>query len=617
MKDRYPLLFQAQTPAQLKKIERSSLPKLCKELRSYLLECVSQSSGHLASGLGVVELTVALHYVFDTPNDKLIWDVGHQAYPHKILTGRAEKLTTIRQKNGLHPFPFRSESEYDVLTVGHSSTSISALLGLTSGQKLQQINQKSVCVIGDGAMTAGMAFEALNHAGSLKQNMLVILNDNEMSISQNVGGLNNHFAKMLSGKTYNSLREQSKKILKKLPPIGDLVKKTEDHIKGFLSPTGAIFESFGFHYTGIIDGHNLDELIDTLEVLKTRSGPQFLHISTKKGKGYVPAEIDPISYHGVPKFDHRSENLPSNSSKTYSDVFGEWLCKKAKEDHRLIGITPAMKEGSAMVDFANRYPDRFFDVAIAEQHAVTFGAGLAISGLKPVVAIYSTFLQRAYDQVIHDVAIDNLPVIFAIDRAGIVGADGQTHQGAFDISFLRCIPNMTILTPSCGQEMEQMFDFAYQLNSPCAIRYPRGNAVFNNYSSDIKLGKANLIKQGKQVAILNFGTHLDKAKNIAEKHNFTLVDMRFVKPLDEEIISSLSKNHNLFITIEENATQGGAGSAVSEFLHKNMIFTPLASFGIPDKFIEPSTQNEAYQDIGLDEQSLEQEILTLLSKLAI
>ncbi|MDO4698995.1 MAG: 1-deoxy-D-xylulose-5-phosphate synthase [Pasteurellaceae bacterium] len=612
MQKTYPLLSQIQSPEDLRLLPKEQLKPLCDELRAYLLESVSQSSGHLASGLGVVELTVALHYVYQTPFDQLIWDVGHQAYPHKILTGRRDQMHTIRQKDGLHPFPWREESPYDVLSVGHSSTSISAGLGIAVAAEKENAGRKTVCVIGDGAITAGMAFEAINHAGSLHTDMLVILNDNEMSISENVGALNNHLARLFTGSFYGTLREGGKKLLSGLPPIKEFVKKTEEHVKGFVSPVGTMFETLGFNYIGPIDGHDLDELIATLKNMRKMSGPLFLHIKTKKGKGYTPAEQDPIGFHGVPKFDHTSGQLPqTKSNKTYSNIFGDWLCEMAERDPKIIGITPAMREGSGMVEFSKRFPKQYFDVAIAEQHAVTFGAGLAIAGYKPVVAIYSSFLQRAYDQLIHDVAIQNLPVIFAIDRAGIVGADGQTHQGAFDLSFMRCIPNMTIMTPSDENEMRQMLYTAYTMNSPAAVRYPRGNAqgVELQPMQALEIGKGKVLQQGKKVAILNFGALLNEAKVVAEKHGYTLVDMRFVKPLDEALIAELADSHELLVTLEENAIQGGAGSAVNEFLQKLGRSHPLVMLGIPDEFIPPSTQPEAYANLGLDATGIEQKIL--------
>jgi len=567
----YPLLSLINSPDDLRLLNKEQLPQVCQELREYLLESVSQSSGHLASGLGTVELTVALHYVFKTPFDQLIWDVGHQAYPHKILTGRRDQMSTIRQKGGLHPFPWRGESEFDVLSVGHSSTSISAGLGIAIAAERENAGRQTVCVIGDGAITAGMAFEALNHAGSLHTDMLVILNDNEMSISENVGALNNHLARLLSGSFYSSIREGGKKILSGVPPIKEFVKKTEEHVKGLVSPGGTMFEELGFNYIGPIDGHNVEELINTLQNMSSLKGPQFLHIVTKKGKGYIPAEKDPIGFHGVPKFNHLSGELPkSNATPTYSKIFGDWLCEMAEQDPKLIGITPAMREGSGMVEFSQRFPQQYFDVAIAEQHAVTFAAGLAIGGYKPVVAIYSTFLQRAYDQLIHDVAIQNLPVLFAIDRAGIVGADGQTHQGAFDLSFMRCIPNLIIMAPSDENECRQMLYTGYHCGKPAAVRYPRGNAVGVTLESlhALELGKSKLIREGEKIAILNFGTLLPNALKVAEKLNATVVDMRFIKPLDVTRISEMAKTHELIVTLEENAIQGGAGSAVAEVLNQ-------------------------------------------------
>lgn len=612
MEKKYPLLNEINSPEDLRLLPTDKLQEVVDELRSYLLESVSQTSGHLASGLGVVELTVALHYVYQTPFDQLIWDVGHQAYPHKILTGRREQMHTIRQKDGIHPFPWREESPYDVLSVGHSSTSISAGLGIAVAAEKEDAGRKTVCVIGDGAITAGMAFEALNHAGALHTDMLVILNDNEMSISENVGALNNHLARIFSGSLYTSMRDGSKKILDKVPTIKNFMKKSEEHMKGVIfSPESTLFEELGFNYIGPIDGHNIDELVKTLSNMRELKGPQFLHVRTKKGKGYEPAENDPIGYHGVPKFDPTINKLPkSKAPPTYSNIFGDWLCEMAERDPKIIGITPAMREGSGMVEFSKRFPEQYFDVAIAEQHAVTFGAGLAIAGYKPVVAIYSSFLQRAYDQLIHDVAIQNLPVIFAIDRAGIVGADGQTHQGAFDLSFMRCIPNMTIMAPSDENEMRQMLYTAYTMNSPVAVRYPRGNAqgVPLDPMAALEIGKGKIIRQGKKVAILNFGALLNEAKTVAENHDYTLIDMRFVKPLDEALITALADSHELLVTLEENAIQGGAGSAVSEYLQKIGKIKPLVMLGIPDFFVPQSTQPEAYADLGLDAKGIEAKI---------
>ncbi len=617
MQNTYPLLSKINSPEDLRLLNKEQLQPLADELRAYLLECVSQSSGHLASGLGVVELTVALHYVYQTPFDQLIWDVGHQAYPHKILTGRRDQIKTIRQKDGIHPFPWREESVYDVLSVGHSSTSISAGLGIAVAAEKENAGRKTVCVIGDGAITAGMAFEALNHAGALHTDMLVILNDNEMSISENVGALNNHLAQIFSGSLYTTVRDGSKKILDKVPTIKNFMKKSEEHMKGVIfSPESTLFEELGFNYIGPVDGHNIEELVKTLSNMRELKGPQFLHIRTKKGKGYTPAENDPIGFHGVPKFDPASGQLPkAKNVPTYSDIFGNWLCEMAAQDTKLIGITPAMREGSGMVEFSKRFPEQYFDVAIAEQHAVTFAAGLAIAGYKPVVAIYSSFLQRAYDQLIHDVAIQNLPVIFAIDRAGIVGADGQTHQGAFDLSYMRCIPNMTIMTPSDENEMRQMLYTAYTLNTPVAVRYPRGNAqgVELQPMNPLAIGKGRILREGKKVAILNFGALLNEAKTVVEQYDYTLVDMRFVKPLDERLIAELAENHDYFVTLEENAIQGGAGSAVNEYLQSIGKIKPLMMLGIPDYFVPQATQQEAYEMLGLDAKGIEKKIQAMLA----
>ena len=614
----YPLLSLINSPEDLRLLNKDQLPQLCQELRAYLLESVSQTSGHLASGLGTVELTVALHYVYKTPFDQLIWDVGHQAYPHKILTGRRDQMSTIRQKDGIHPFPWREESEFDVLSVGHSSTSISAGLGIAVAAERENAGRKTVCVIGDGAITAGMAFEALNHAGSVHTDMLVILNDNEMSISENVGALNNHLARIFSGSIYSTLRDGSKKMLDKVPPVKNFMKKTEEHIKGVMfSPESTLFEELGFNYIGPVDGHNIDELVATLTNMRNLKGPQFLHIKTKKGKGYAPAEKDPIGFHGVPKFDPISGELPKHNTKpTYSKIFGDWLCEMAEKDSKIIGITPAMREGSGMVEFSQRFPEQYFDVAIAEQHAVTFATGLAIGGYKPVVAIYSTFLQRAYDQLIHDVAIQNLPVLFAIDRAGIVGADGPTHQGAFDLSFMRCIPNMIIMTPSDENECRQMLYTGYQCGKPAAVRYPRGNAIGVELTplEMLPIGKSRLIREGQKIAILNFGTLLPSALEAAEKLNATVADMRFVKPIDIEMINVLAQTHDYLVTLEENAIQGGAGSAVAEVLNSSGKSTALLQLGLPDYFIPQATQQEALKDLGLDSKGIEENILSFIQK---
>ncbi|HHB1425085.1 TPA: 1-deoxy-D-xylulose-5-phosphate synthase [Serratia odorifera] len=615
---KYPTLALADNPEELRSLPKESLPKLCDELRQYLLDSVSRSSGHFASGLGTVELTVALHYVYNTPFDHLVWDVGHQAYPHKILTGRRDRISTIRQKNGLHPFPWRAESEYDVLSVGHSSTSISAGLGMAVAAAREGKGRRTVCVIGDGAITAGMAFEAMNHAGDIDPDMLVVLNDNEMSISENVGALNNHLAQLLSGKLYSTLREGGKKVLSGLPPIKELIKRTEEHLKGMVVP-GTLFEELGFNYIGPVDGHDVQGLVATLKNMRDLKGPQLLHIMTKKGRGYAPAEKDPISFHAVPKFDPASGTLPKSAGglPTYSKIFGEWLCETAAKDSALMAITPAMREGSGMVQFSRDYPQQYFDVAIAEQHAVTFAAGLAIGGYKPVVAIYSTFLQRAYDQVIHDVAIQNLPVLFAIDRGGIVGADGQTHQGAFDLSFLRCIPNMVIMTPSDENECRQMLFTGYHHNDgPSAVRYPRGNGTGATLEplAALPLGKGVVRREGEKVAILNFGTLLPEAQLAAEALNATLVDMRFVKPLDEALVLEMAASHQALVTLEENAIMGGAGSGVNELLMTKRRVVPVLNIGLPDAFVPQGGQDEIRHDLGLDAAGIQRQITNWLAE---
>ncbi|ACR68273.1 1-deoxy-D-xylulose-5-phosphate synthase [Edwardsiella ictaluri] len=601
---KYPTLALVPDPDDLRLLPKESLPTLCDELRQYLLNSVSRSSGHFASGLGAVELTVALHYVYQTPFDSLIWDVGHQAYPHKILTGRRDRIATIRQKGGLHPFPWRDESEYDTLSVGHSSTSISAGLGMAVAAEREGLGRRTVCVIGDGAMTAGMAFEAMNHAGDIKADMLVVLNDNEMSISENVGALNNHLAQLLSGKLYASLREGGKKMLSGLPPIKELVKRTEEHLKGMVVP-GTLFEELGFNYIGPVDGHDVQALVATLKNMRDLKGPQLLHIMTKKGKGYAPAEKDPISWHAVPKFDPASGTLPKSSGTlpTYSKIFGDWLCETAHNDDRLMGITPAMREGSGMVRFSREYPQQYFDVAIAEQHAVTFGAGLAIGGYHPVVAIYSSFLQRAYDQVIHDVAIQRLPVLFAIDRGGIVGADGQTHQGAFDLSFLRCIPNLVIMTPSDENECRQMLQTGYEYREgPSAVRYPRGTGTGAPLTPPqaLPIGKGVLRRRGERIAILNFGSLLPQALEAAERLNASVADMRFVKPLDDALVRSLAEQHEYLVTLEENAVMGGAGSGVNELLMQLRLPRPVLNIGLQDSFVPQGSQEEIRRDLQLD-----------------
>ncbi len=615
---KYPHLALANTPDELRLLPAESLPQVCNELRTYLLKTVSQTSGHFASGLGTVELTVALHYVYNTPFDHVIWDVGHQAYPHKILTGRRDQMSTIRQKGGLHPFPWRGESEYDVLSVGHSSTSISAGLGMAIAAEKEGLGRKVVSIIGDGAITAGMAFEAMNHAGDIHSDMLVILNDNEMSISENVGGLSNHLAHLLAGNFYASIREGGKKVLSNAPPIKEIVKRAEEHIKGMVVPS-TMFEELGFNYIGPIDGHDIDELVKTLKNMRHLKGPQFLHIMTKKGKGYAPAEADPINYHAVPKFDLSEKPLPKakNTSPTFSKIFGDWLCDMAAVDDKLMAITPAMREGSGMVRFSKEYPEQYFDVAIAEQHAVTLASGMAIGGYHPIVAIYSTFLQRGYDQLIHDVAIMNLPVMFAIDRAGLVGADGQTHQGAFDISFMRCIPNMVIMAPSDENECRQMLYTGHQHQGPTAVRYPRGCGLGTEVETTmtaLEIGKGIIRRQGEKVAILNFGAMLGYSLDAAENLNATVADMRFVKPLDEALILELAANHDVLVTVEENAIAGGAGSGVIEFLMQQKCIKPVLTIGLPDRFIEQGTQAELHQMLELDGPGIEKQILAYIAK---
>jgi 1-deoxy-D-xylulose-5-phosphate synthase len=615
---KYPTLALVENPEELRSLPKESLPKLCDELRQYLLDSVSRSSGHFASGLGTVELTVALHYVYNTPFDHLVWDVGHQAYPHKILTGRRDRIATIRQKDGLHPFPWRDESEFDVLSVGHSSTSISAGLGMAVAAEREGKGRRTVCVIGDGAITAGMAFEAMNHAGDINPDMLVVLNDNEMSISENVGALNNHLAQLLSGKLYSTLREGGKKVLSGLPPIKELVKRTEEHLKGMVVP-GTLFEELGFNYIGPVDGHDVQGLAATLKNMRDLKGPQLLHIMTKKGRGYAPAEKDPISFHAVPKFDPASGTLPKSAGglPSYSKIFGDWLCETAAKDSMLMAITPAMREGSGMVQFSREYPQQYFDVAIAEQHAVTFAAGLAIGGYKPVVAIYSTFLQRAYDQVIHDVAIQKLPVLFAIDRGGIVGADGQTHQGAFDLSFLRCIPTLVIMTPSDENECRQMLYTGYHYGEgPSAVRYPRGTGTGATLAplAALPIGKGIVRRAGEKIAILNFGTLLPEAAKAAEALNATLVDMRFVKPLDEQLVLEMAAGHDVLVTLEENAIMGGAGSGVNELLMAKRRPVPVLNIGLPDSFISQGSQEEVRADLGLDAAGIQRSIESWLAQ---
>ncbi|HVY21957.1 MAG TPA: 1-deoxy-D-xylulose-5-phosphate synthase [Steroidobacteraceae bacterium] len=605
----YPLLSAIQSPADLRLLGPADLKPLAEELRGFLIEAVSQKGGHFAAGLGTVELTIALHYVFNTPEDRLVWDVGHQAYPHKVLTGRADRLHTIKHKDGLAPFPTRSESIYDTFGVGHSSTSISAALGMAIAAKHAGSSRRAVAVIGDGAMSAGMAFEALNHAGSLDANLLVILNDNDMSISENVGAFSNYFARMLSGRIYAQLREGGKKILRNMPPMWELARRSEEHMKGMILP-GTIFEEMGFNYIGPIDGHDIDALVSTLKNVRELKGPQFLHVVTRKGKGYAPAEADPIKWHGPGPFDPKSGVIykERTSGPSYSQVFGEWLCDMAAADLRVVGITPAMREGSGMVEYSKRFPDRYYDVAIAEQHAVTFAAGLACDGMRPVVAIYSSFLQRAYDQVIHDVALQNLPVTFALDRAGLVGGDGATHQGSFDNSFLRCIPNLTLMAPADENECRQMLYTAVQLGAPAAVRYPRGQGpgvAIEKEMHALPIGQAQIRREGRSgLAILAWGPMVSSCEHIATQLDATLVNMRFIKPLDETLIRKLAERHRAFITVEENTVAGGAGTAVAEFLSTQGIVLPVLHLGIPDRFIEHGSRDECLIAAGLDVQTL-------------
>jgi 1-deoxy-D-xylulose-5-phosphate synthase len=604
-----PLLDSADTPDGLRRLAESELENLADELRQYLLYSVGQTGGHFGAGLGVIELTIALHYIFDTPDDRLVWDVGHQAYPHKILTGRRERMGSLRQKDGLAAFPRRSESEYDTFGVGHSSTSISAALGMAIAARLQGSKRKSVAVIGDGALTAGMAFEALNHASDVKADMLVILNDNDMSISKNVGGLSNYLAKIISSRTYSSMREGSKKILSRLPGAWEIARKVEEHAKGMLVP-GTLFEELGWNYVGPIDGHDLPTLIATLRNMRDLEGPQFLHVVTKKGKGFAPAEVDPIGYHAITKLEPITPPAQPKqpAGPKYSAVFGQWLCDMAAEDPRLVGITPAMKEGSDLVAFSERFPERYFDVAIAEQHAVTLAAGMACEGAKPVVAIYSTFLQRAYDQLIHDVAVQHLDVLFAIDRAGLVGEDGPTHAGSFDLSYLRCIPGMLVMTPSDENEMRRMLTTGHLFDGPAAVRYPRGsgpNALLEPGLQPLEIGKAVVRRQGRKVALLVFGVQLAEALRVGETLDATVVDMRFVKPLDEALLRELADSHELLVTIEENTVMGGAGSAVSEFLSAENIVKPLLHLGLPDYYVEHAKPAQMLAECGLDQAGIE------------
>ena len=611
------LLEKIRSPKDLKNLNRDELKGLSSELRQFIIESVSKTGGHLSSNLGVVELTVALHYVYDAPKDKIVWDVGHQTYAHKILTGRKNQMHTLRKKNGISGFPRRIESPFDDFGTGHSSTSISAALGMAESLKKKKSKNKAIAIIGDGAMTAGMAFEGLNHAGSTDNNILVILNDNDMSISSNVGALNNYLAKLLSGKLYGGLKKSGKAVFAKVPPVLELARKTEEHVKGMVIP-GTLFEEFGFNYLGPIDGHDLNVLIDTLGNIKKLDGPQFLHIATKKGYGFKPAQNDPNKFHGVSKFDAKN-GLSKNITKplTYTKVFSTWLLDMAKKDNNLCAITPAMSDGSGLNEFAKKYPKRFYDVGIAEQHALTFAAGLSLSGHKPVVAIYSTFLQRAYDQLIHDIAIQNIPILFAIDRAGIVGADGATHSGNFDISFMRCIPNLVLMAPANEADCYQMLSFGYKHHGICAVRYPRGESQRNELektSATIKLGIAKKIRSGKKIAILAFGTIVNTCLEIADEINATLIDMRFIKPIDKKIIKQVSLDHDYIVTVEENVISGGAGSAVLEVISQMQLDCKTLVIGIPDKFFEHGSQAEVLKECGLDKKSIKRKIVKQLKE---
>ncbi|RMD80873.1 MAG: 1-deoxy-D-xylulose-5-phosphate synthase [Gammaproteobacteria bacterium] len=635
--DRYPLLESIQSPEDLRALPEERLPELAAQLRRFLVESVARTGGHLASNLGAVELAVALHYVFDTPRDRLVWDVGHQSYPHKILTGRREAMARLRQAGGPSGFPRREESPYDAFGTGHSSTSISAALGMALAARRQGQRRKAVAVIGDGALTAGMAFEALNHAGDLHADLLVVLNDNDMSISPNVGGLAKHLARILSGRLYVSMREQGKKVLKRMPSVWELARRAEEHVKGMVVP-GTLFEELGFNYIGPIDGHDLPTLVRTLRNLRELEGPQFLHVVTRKGKGYPPAEADPCRYHGVTPFDPaqgvgappaqasakapgggpggeagRAAGSPSHAKPpTYTEVFGRWLCDMAEADPRLVAITPAMREGSGLVAFSERFPERYFDVGIAEQHAVTLAAGLACEGLHPVVAIYSTFLQRAYDQLIHDVALQRLPVTFAIDRAGLVGPDGATHAGAFDLSYLRCVPHLVVMAPADENECRRMLTTAFRHEGPAAVRYPRGRGPGVPVAQDLRplppLGRGELRRRGSGVALLAFGSMVAPALEAAEALGATVANMRFVKPLDETLVLELAAGHRLLVTVEENAVAGGAGSAVAELLAREGVSVPLLQLGLPDRFVEHGERGELLAACGLDPAGIAEQV---------
>jgi 1-deoxy-D-xylulose-5-phosphate synthase len=608
------LLEQIDTPADLRRLEEGQLPQLARELREFIIASVSRTGGHLSSNLGTVELTIALHYVFDTPRDRLVWDVGHQTYPHKILTGRREGMAKLRQWGGIAGFPRRVESEYDTFGTAHSSTSISAALGMAIAARRKGERRAVAAIIGDGAMSAGMAFEALNNAGAADVDLLVILNDNDMSISESVGAFNNYLARLLSGRVYNTMRRGGKEVLSKLPPVKELARRWEEHMKGMVLP-GTLFEEFGFNYIGPIDGHDMDTLVKTLSNVKQLSGPQLLHVMTGKGHGYELAEADPILYHSVTKFDPAIGIVPKAPGKpTYTQIFGDWLCDMAARDVRLIGITPAMREGSGLVRFSQEYPDRYFDVGIAEQHAVTFAAGLACEGMKPVVAIYSTFLQRAYDQLIHDVVLQNLPVVFAIDRGGLVGADGPTHNGSFDLTYLRCLPNTTVMAPADENECRQMLTTAFWLDTPAAVRYPRGTGpgvAIERELNPLPVGRGEIRRDSKRhrIAILAFGSMLHPALAAGEEIDATVANMRFVKPIDGELIAYLARTHEALVTVEENVVAGGAGSAVAEALSAQGFAVPLLHLGLPDEFIDHGDPALQLAHVGLDAKGIAASIL--------
>jgi len=620
--EQFPLLSKINDPQDLRRLPEEKLSELAKELRQYLIYTLDQCGGHFGANLGTIELTIALHYLYQTPEDRLVWDVGHQTYPHKILTGRRDHIHTVKQPNGLAPFPKRAESQYDCFGTGHSSTSIGAALGMSIAAKSNQIDRKVVAIIGDGGLTGGQAFEALNHGGAIDPNLLVILNDNDMSISENVGALTHYLSRILSGKMYATLRESGKRMLAKMPPISRFTKKTEMHLKGMIMP-GTLFEELGFNYIGPIDGHDLPTLIKILKILKPQKGPKLLHIITVKGKGYPPAEAAQIDFHAVnPGFYSKTGNV--NVSKvpakpTYSQIFGEWLCDMAAQDKRLMAITPAMREGSGMVTYAKKFPEQYFDVGIAEQHALTFAGGLACENKKPVVAIYSTFLQRAYDQLIHDIALQNLDVTFAIDRAGLVGADGPTHAGSFDLTYLRCIPNMVVMVPTNENECRQMLSTAYYYSGPAAVRYPRGTGpgiIIEKTFDTIPIGKAIYARRGKQVAVLAFGSLFIAALKAADTLNATVVNMRFVKPIDEEMIIEIAQTHQLIVTVEENAVMGGAGAAVSECLSKHYLNPPILHLGLPDYFIDHGKHEVMLANCGLDTAGITKSIQIYIDKIS-